>query len=394
MSYYTTGDYYLEGQELAGHWRDDGAKRLGLAGEVNKEDWDALCNNRDPATGKTLTLRQNENRRVGYDFNFHVPKSVSVLYSVTKDDRILDAFRESVADTMREIETEAQTRVRKAGKNEKRVSGNIIYGEFVHLTSRPVDGVPDPHLHAHCFVFNATRDSKEKAWKAIDISDFKRDAPYFEARFHSRMARRMCELGVGLEDHLLNPRAARVVLPNGRNVRRHEQRDGRVVGADDGIAQDHAAIVVGQRLQHEGSGIHDIHQRTPRRRPAVAGEAVLLPVGRHVIGVFVGDDFGRHACAVTIAFHQAHGTLGLFHAALRLALAGELRYDRHFDEQLRRRELQRLGAILADLLPRAMLGTMRHFVRNRQSYFHARQVLGKRSPPPSGILPAAGHFGV
>ncbi len=199
MSYYTTGDYYLEGQELVGQWRGEGAKRLGLIGEVEKEAWDALCNNRNPATGGKLTLRQKENRRVGYDFNFHVPKSVSVLYGMTKDERILDAFRDSVADTMREIELETQARVRKAGKNDTRISGNMVWGEFVHFTSRPVDGVPDPHLHAHCFVFNATRDTKEKAWKAIDISDTKRDAPYFEARFHSRMARRMCELGIGVE---------------------------------------------------------------------------------------------------------------------------------------------------------------------------------------------------
>jgi len=40
-----------------------------------------------------LTQRQKDNRRIGYDFNFHVPKSVSVLYATTKDDRILDAFR-------------------------------------------------------------------------------------------------------------------------------------------------------------------------------------------------------------------------------------------------------------------------------------------------------------
>jgi conjugative relaxase-like TrwC/TraI family protein len=101
-SYYSKADYYSEGQELAGQWRGEGAKRLGLAGVVQKETWDALCDNRNPATGGTLTLRQKQNRRVGYDFNFHVPKSVSVLYSLTKDDRILDAFRQSVGETMRE----------------------------------------------------------------------------------------------------------------------------------------------------------------------------------------------------------------------------------------------------------------------------------------------------
>ena len=114
-----TADYYSEGQELEGRWRGKGAELLGLTGVVKKADWDALCDNRNPADGEQLTLRQKKNRRVGFDFNFHVPKSVSVLYSQTKDDRILDAFRESVDDTMRDMEAEMKTRVRKSGKDDR-----------------------------------------------------------------------------------------------------------------------------------------------------------------------------------------------------------------------------------------------------------------------------------
>jgi conjugative relaxase-like TrwC/TraI family protein len=197
--YYTTADYYTEGQELVGIWRGEGAQRLGLNGNVAKDAWDALCDNRDPVTGKTLTPRQKDIRRVGYDFNFHVPKSVSLLYSLTKDDRILDAFRESVDETMRDMEAEMKTRVRKGGKNEDRVTGNMTWGEFIHFTSRPVDGIPDPHLHAHCFVFNTTFDEKEKRWKAGQFASLKRDAPAFEAAFHVRMAHRLTEMGVAVE---------------------------------------------------------------------------------------------------------------------------------------------------------------------------------------------------
>ncbi len=59
--------------------------------------------------------------------------------------------------------------------------------------------MPDPHLHAHCFVFNTTWDKKEAAWKAGEFADLKRDAPYFEAKFHSRMARRLAGLGIAVE---------------------------------------------------------------------------------------------------------------------------------------------------------------------------------------------------
>ena len=197
-SYYSTSGsgYYREGQELAGMWRGRGAERLGLSGEIEKVDWDALCDNRNPVTGKTLTLRQKVNRRVGYDFNFHVPKSVSLLYGITRDNRVLAAFRESVGETMRDIESEMQTRVRSGGRNADRPTRNMVWGEHIHTTARPVNGVPDPHLHAHCFVFNTTWDNCEGRWKAGQFASLKRDAPYFEALFHARMATRMQELGL------------------------------------------------------------------------------------------------------------------------------------------------------------------------------------------------------
>jgi conjugative relaxase-like TrwC/TraI family protein len=198
-SYYSTADYYTEAQELAGVWRGKASARLGLAGEIAKHDWDALCDNRHPATGEVLTLRQKDNRRIGYDFNFHCPKSVSLLHGLTGDDRIKEAFRAAVDETMCDLEAEVKTRVRKGGKNEDRTTGNMVYGEFIHLTARPVNGVPDPHLHAHCFVFNTTWDVEESRWKAIQVAGIKRDAPYFEAVFHSRLARNLAELGVPVE---------------------------------------------------------------------------------------------------------------------------------------------------------------------------------------------------
>lgn len=198
-SYYSTADYYTEGQELQGRWRGEGAKRLGLSGTVRKDQWDALCDNRRPDTGGVLTPRQKANRRVGYDLNFHVPKSVSLLYAMSGDDRIPEAFRGAVDATMREMEAEAKGRVRRKGSNEDRVTGNLVWGEFIHLTARPEDGVPDPHLHAHCFVFNATFDPVEERWKAAQLGDLKQDAPYFEAVFHARLARGLEELGLATE---------------------------------------------------------------------------------------------------------------------------------------------------------------------------------------------------
>ncbi len=197
--YYATADYYSEGQELVGQWGGQGAARLGLEGTVDQFSFERLCDNLNPRTGESLTARTRADRTVGYDFTFSVPKSVSLLYALSGDEDILKAFRTAVDETMREMEAEMKTRVRRGRKDEDRTTGNMVWAEFVHTTSRPVDGLPDPQLHAHVFVFNTTWDHEEERWKAGQFRELKRDAPYFQAAFRVRLANRLQDLGFGVE---------------------------------------------------------------------------------------------------------------------------------------------------------------------------------------------------
>src|SRR5664279_5598095 len=116
--YFDVADYYSEGQETVGLWGGKLSDTLGLTGTVSKQAFDLLCDNINPATGKPLTPRTNENRRVGYDMVYAGPKSFSVIVGLGPDDvsqKCKDIFNQARDDTQAEIEADMQTRVRIAG---------------------------------------------------------------------------------------------------------------------------------------------------------------------------------------------------------------------------------------------------------------------------------------
>lgn len=189
-------DYYINDQELSGTLEGKLAQRIGITGISAKDPFFALCENVHPLTGERLTPRTKEERVTGYDINFHCPKSVSILHALSNDAHLLDAFQQSVQATMQDIEADSKTRVRKNNTYEDRETGELVWAHFVHQTARPVEGfAPDPHLHAHCFVFNATWDESEKQFKAARFRDIKRDMPYYQARFHKALSDRLMDLG-------------------------------------------------------------------------------------------------------------------------------------------------------------------------------------------------------
>lgn len=193
-SYYTTN-----GQEFAGNWGGHAAAMLGLNGPVTDEAFGRLCDNLHPITGKKLTVRMKDNRRPGFDCNFNVPKSVSLLYAWSKDERLVWAFRQACWDTLMEMQEAAATRVRIGGKDEDRKTGALCWAEIIHLTARPENGVPDPHLHSHCYVFNVTWDTEEQRFKALQMGNIKDQAAEYERKATVRLAANLKSLGLEIE---------------------------------------------------------------------------------------------------------------------------------------------------------------------------------------------------
>jgi conjugative relaxase-like TrwC/TraI family protein len=198
------GDYYgKDAAEMKGVWHGKGATMLSLDGEVKQADFFKLCDNINPSTGGQLTPRTKDDRRVLTDVTFDVPKSVTLAFEMGGhngggDTRILNAVQASVRETMADIEKEVQTRVRKGRNDTDRLTGNMIWAEHVHRTTRPVEGIPDPQLHIHATILNATFDETEKRWKAIQLGDIVRDKGYYQAAFHARLASKLKDLGYGI----------------------------------------------------------------------------------------------------------------------------------------------------------------------------------------------------
>ena len=195
------GDYYDEGQRVAGEWIGMGAKRLGLSGKVRADDFLRLCENQRPRTGEKLTQRLNTtrtkgdenaaNRRIFHDFTFSPPKSVSLAGFLGNDERIIEAHARAVQAALKDFEAFAATRVRVGGARSERLTGNFVAAKFTHDTSRALD----PHLHTHCILFNATFDAVENRWKALENYELLRARKFAENIYYHEFARELKAFG-------------------------------------------------------------------------------------------------------------------------------------------------------------------------------------------------------
>ena len=201
VDYLSKADYYAASPgDLLGR----GFDHLDIGTMLPRDVMECLCHNLDPATGHLLRPHAKDGDRVGMDFTFNAPKSVTLARELggpgnEGDPRVEAAHREAVAYAMEHVEADMKTRVR-GGRDPDRVTGNLCAYRVTHRDTRvnPDDRMPDPHLHDHVFVMNLTFDRAEKRFKAVQLADIKHDANWYEAIYHNRLAGNLRALGYGV----------------------------------------------------------------------------------------------------------------------------------------------------------------------------------------------------
>ncbi|MFT8850945.1 MobF family relaxase [Acetobacter orientalis] len=155
--YYT--DNNVEESKPGQFWNSKGAhgsiSRTETGRIVDAKDFRDLANGIDPETKQHYRQQQNhENSTVGYDFQFALPKSVSVLWSMSdleKREKIEQVLQNAVFKTLDYVKDEGMITTRRGkGSLIHEIPAEIAAGTFLHTTSR--EG--DPQLHVHAVIAN------------------------------------------------------------------------------------------------------------------------------------------------------------------------------------------------------------------------------------------------
>ena len=188
-------DYYSGEGEVAGEWLGDAAEGLGLSGEVEAAQLEAMLTGRNPVDGEPLVGMRGvpSNGSVpGFDLTFSAPKSVSLLWGLGGPVAALEvkaAHREAVGAALDYLQREACWTRRGAGGSEFIKGNGYLAAGYLHRSSR--NG--DPQLHTHVLIANAT--TAEGRWTRLyhpAVYDHAKTASYiYEAHLRHELSRRL-----------------------------------------------------------------------------------------------------------------------------------------------------------------------------------------------------------
>ena len=295
-AYYTR--YLAEAPgEVPGVWTGDQAAALGLSGDVSGEALELLLQGRDPTSGsplgRPLEDRFRSDGRVvravaGFDATFSAPKSLSVLWALTGDDRLLEAHDVAVTAALKHVETfGSTTRVRVNGGRQFVDTAGLTIATFRQTTSR----ADDPQIHTHA-VISAKVSTPDGRWWALDARYLKRKQRMIGGIYQSVLRAELSHrFGVGWEPvvngqaeiagtppellEVFSKRAGEVEAALEHKVDEFRTRQGR-----DPTRWEHAALTreaaVDTRAHKSGNGVADLRSRWLDEAAAVGWDAPAL----------------------------------------------------------------------------------------------------------------------
>jgi conjugative relaxase-like TrwC/TraI family protein len=247
-----TSEYYLKEHGL---WYGKLVERLGLSQEIDREAFIAIMSNQYPENGERVTQRTKtirketvwewdakqetsvkveqevSNHRVGTDMTLSLKKDQSVYLAASKDKVFEQIVHRVMVERLKAIEAKVQTRIRKGGVQEDRTTGEALFGVFIHRTTRPVNGIPDCHWHAHAICANMTWDPVEQRMKAAQLGDLYADKAYQEAVFHARLDEELTKerygfrrTADGLELTVVTHKEARIFCKRTELIEKEEEK--------------------------------------------------------------------------------------------------------------------------------------------------------------------------
>jgi conjugative relaxase-like TrwC/TraI family protein len=196
-NYFETDDYYADGGISPSEWQGEGAKALGLSGEVNRETFRAILDGTLPHGQQLGTMREGKlQHRPGWDLTMSAPKSVSIMAEVAGDRRLVVAHNNAVKAALAYVERHAAaTRIRAdGGVEERQTTDNLVIASFRHDTSR----AQDPQLHTHNVIMNMTQDA-EGNWRSLEPRALYQLQKAIGAVYRQELAVGVRALGYGIE---------------------------------------------------------------------------------------------------------------------------------------------------------------------------------------------------
>ncbi|MGC9216953.1 MobF family relaxase [Acidithiobacillus sp.] len=190
-------EYY--GEDNPSYWIGGLADELQLTGQpVDESVLADMLDGKLPNGEQPQQLHDRE-RRIGEDFTFSAPKSVSIAALALGQKEAIEAHDEAVRETLEFIQERILYARRGKGGLERENNPGVAIAAFRHIDARPVNGVVAPDLHTHCVAPNMGR-RKDGTLGGIKLDLGERGdlLKLGDAMYKARLADKLRQAGIAL----------------------------------------------------------------------------------------------------------------------------------------------------------------------------------------------------